>query len=97
MTRMNNLEIKIYYNEKFICSHPRSYLKNKIFTTEGHREGLIARKPEVLGGGLEGGSAENEGPGEGNNLEVPESLDCQGESRSQNADDLKQDQDGKVP
>lgn len=43
--RVNNLEIKVYYNEKFICSHPRSYLKNKVFTTEGHRAGLIARKP----------------------------------------------------
>jgi transposase len=43
--RVNNLEIKIYYNEKFICSHERSYLKNQVFTTEGHRTGLIARKP----------------------------------------------------
>lgn len=43
--RVNNLEIKIYYNEKFICSHPRSYLKNKVFTTEGHRAGLMERKP----------------------------------------------------
>jgi transposase len=43
--RVNNLEMKIYYNEKFICSHARSYLKNKVFTTEGHRACLIARKP----------------------------------------------------
>lgn len=43
--RANNLEIKIYYNEKFICSHARSYLKNKVFTTEAHRTGLIERKP----------------------------------------------------
>lgn len=43
--RVNNLGLKIYYNEKFICSHPRSYLKNKIFTTEAHRAGLLERKP----------------------------------------------------
>lgn len=43
--RVNNLEIRVYYNEKFICSHERSYLKNKVFTHEVHRAGLIARKP----------------------------------------------------
>lgn len=43
--RVNHLEIKIYYNEKFICSHSRSYLKNKVFTTEKHRTGLLDRKP----------------------------------------------------
>jgi transposase len=238
--RVNNLEIKIYYNEKFICSHPRSYLKNKVFTTEGHRAGLIARKPgstreswqlgyvkglgpkmaeyvelvrqgprslkneltklialttvygeemvltacaeclgaglvgvdnvelylkrrhhpsstvmqlapihfeseklnrvhpavdlrkydallfevenqargslgdedgnaratgervyrteaEIVGGGFEGRSAENERSGAGNNLEVPESLDREGEGGSQNADDPKQDPNGEVP
>jgi transposase len=43
--RVNPIEIKVYYHEKFICSHPRSYLKNKVFTTEVHREGILARKP----------------------------------------------------
>lgn len=43
--RTNNLELKIYYNEKLICSHGRSYLKNKVFTTEVHRAGLLERKP----------------------------------------------------
>ena len=43
--RINPLEIKVYYHEKFICSHQRSYLKNKVFTNEAHREGLLARKP----------------------------------------------------
>lgn len=43
--RVNSHELKIYYNEKFICSHARSYLKNKVFTTEVHRAGLLARKP----------------------------------------------------
>jgi len=43
--RVNNRDFKVYYNEKFICSHPRSYLKNQVFTTEGHRAGLLERKP----------------------------------------------------
>lgn len=43
--RVNDHAIKVYYNQKFICSHIRSYLKNKIFTTESHRAGLIERKP----------------------------------------------------
>lgn len=43
--RVNDLEMKVYYNEKFICSHQRSYLKGRVFTTEAHRTGLIERKP----------------------------------------------------
>ena len=43
--RVNSRELKIYYNEKYICHHARSYLKNKVFTVEAHREGLLERKP----------------------------------------------------
>jgi transposase len=43
--RVNQNELKVYYHEKFICSHRRSYLKNKVFTTEAHRTGLLERKP----------------------------------------------------
>jgi transposase len=43
--RVNSYELKVYYNEKFICSHQRSYLKNMVFTTEVHRAGLLERKP----------------------------------------------------
>lgn len=43
--RVNNEELRVYYNEKFICSHARSYLKNKVFTNEAHRTGLLERKP----------------------------------------------------
>jgi transposase len=43
--RVNSRELKVYYNEKFICSHERSYLKNKVFTREVHRTGLLERKP----------------------------------------------------
>jgi hypothetical protein len=43
--RVNNQSIKVYYNEKFVAAHGRSYLKNKVFTIEGHRAGLLERKP----------------------------------------------------
>lgn len=43
--RVNGREVKIYYNEKFICLHARSYLKNKVFTAEVHKAGLLERKP----------------------------------------------------
>lgn len=46
--RVNANEIKIYYFEKFITSHPRSYLKNKVFTREEHRQGLLERKPGAV-------------------------------------------------
>jgi hypothetical protein len=28
-----------------VCSHARSFLKNKVFTTESHQAGLLERKP----------------------------------------------------
>lgn len=43
--RVSSREIKVYYNQKFICGHARSYLKNRVFTTEPHRAGLLERKP----------------------------------------------------
>ncbi len=45
--RVNPVELKIYYHEKLICGHARSYLKNQVITTEGHRAGLLERKPGV--------------------------------------------------
>ena len=43
--RVNDRGLKVYYREKLICSHERSYLKGKVYTKEGHREGLLKRKP----------------------------------------------------
>ena len=34
--RVNPYDLKVYYNEKFICSHPRSYLKNRVFKGPVH-------------------------------------------------------------
>lgn len=43
--RVNPRELKVFYNDKFICGHERSYLKFKVFTHEHHRTGLLERKP----------------------------------------------------
>lgn len=45
--RVNPREIKVFYHQKFICSHGRSYRKNQVLTTESHRAGLLERKPGV--------------------------------------------------
>jgi transposase len=45
--RVNPREIKVFYHQKLICSHPRSYRKNQVITTEAHRAGLLERKPGV--------------------------------------------------
>lgn len=37
--------IKIYYHDKYIFSHQRSYLKHKVFTQDVHQRGLLDRKP----------------------------------------------------
>jgi hypothetical protein len=38
-------QIKVYYNERIVTGHPRSYQKNRVFTIEAHRTGLLERKP----------------------------------------------------
>lgn len=43
--RINADHLKVFYNEKFVCAHARSYQKHKVFTTEAHRQGLLERKP----------------------------------------------------
>jgi transposase len=43
--RINAKTIKVYYQEKYVAGHERSYLKNKVFTNPKHQEGLLSRKP----------------------------------------------------
>lgn len=43
--RINAKSIKIYYQEKYVAGHERSYLKNKVFTNPKHQEGLLSKKP----------------------------------------------------
>jgi len=43
--RIDAQSIMVYYQEKFVAGHERSYLKNKVFTNQKHQEGLLSRKP----------------------------------------------------
>ena len=38
-------QIKCFYHERSVTTHTRSYLKNKVFTHDAHRQGLLERKP----------------------------------------------------
>lgn len=49
--RINPQLIKIFYNERMVAFHTRSYLKNQVFTLPSHKAGLLERKP---GGSREG-------------------------------------------
>ena len=43
--RSNAEEIKIFYNERFITSHVRSFKKHQLFTKPEHQSSLLERKP----------------------------------------------------
>lgn len=46
--RINDKSIKMYYQEKYVAGHERSYLKNKVFTNPKHQESLLNRKPGAI-------------------------------------------------
>lgn len=46
--RINEKTIKVYYHEKYVAGHERSYFKNKVFTNPKHQEGLLAKKPGAV-------------------------------------------------
>jgi transposase len=43
--RSNDSEIRIFYNERFVASHARSFKKYQSFTTPEHQAKLLERKP----------------------------------------------------
>ena len=43
--RVSDQWIKVFYNEKFICRHERSYKKHQVITQSVHGQGLLERKP----------------------------------------------------
>lgn len=47
--RSNESEIKVFYNERFIASHARSYKKHQIFSKPEHQNSLLDRKPGATG------------------------------------------------
>ena len=46
--RINEKTLKVYYHEKYVAGHERSYLKYKVFTNPKHQEGLLAKKPGAV-------------------------------------------------
>jgi transposase len=46
--RIDDKSLKMYYQEKNVAGHVRSYLKNKVFTNPKHQESLLARKPGAV-------------------------------------------------
>ena len=46
--RIDAKTIKVYYYEKYVAGHERSYLKNKVYTNPKHQDGLLARKPGAM-------------------------------------------------
>lgn len=42
--RINAEKIRVFYNERFIAAHDRSYRKHQVITIEQHRTGLLERK-----------------------------------------------------
>ncbi len=43
--KVSNEQISVYYHEKIVTGHPRSYQKAQVFTKENHRQGVLAHKP----------------------------------------------------
>ncbi len=60
--RVNPDHFKIFYHDRIITSHPRSYKKNQVLTTESHRSGLLERKPGAGRDTWQVGAVKNIGP-----------------------------------
>jgi transposase len=43
--KSDEAEIKIFYNERFVAKHPRSYKKHQTLSQADHVKGLLERKP----------------------------------------------------
>ena len=67
--RVNAQTIKVFYNERFIGFHPRSYRKNQVITDERHKTGLLDRKPGQAREGWQLACVKNIGP------KMPEYID----------------------
>lgn len=60
--RVNANEITVFYNDKFITKHARSYKKNQNFTKPEHVKGLLDRKPGASRDGWQLAGVKNLGP-----------------------------------
>ena len=60
--RVTAQTIKLFYNERFIGFHLRSYLKNQVITDDRHKAGLLERKPGNSREGWQLACVKNIGP-----------------------------------
>jgi len=62
--RINGEKIRVFYNERQVCSHDRLYRKHQVVTIEPHRAGLLERKGggERARDGWQLAAAKNIGP-----------------------------------
>jgi hypothetical protein len=60
--RVNSNEIKVYYNERFVTCHDRSYKKQQTLSKPEHSEGLLARKPGAARDGWQLHAVKSLGP-----------------------------------
>lgn len=68
--RVNPQLIKLFYNERLVAFHTRSYLKNQVFTLPSHQQGLLERKPGASREGWQLACVKNIGPKMGEYLEL---------------------------
>lgn len=60
--RVDSDSVRTYYDGQFVCSHPRSYLKHKVFTNLEHQKGLLDRKPGATREGWQIAAVKSIGP-----------------------------------
>ncbi len=60
--RINDREIRFFYNERLVAQHQRSYRKNQVITKSEHSKGLLERKPGGTKDGWQLAAVKNLGP-----------------------------------
>ena len=55
-------QIKIYYHERIVTGHERSYRKGQVFTREAHQQGVLERKPGASKDSWQLAAVKNIGP-----------------------------------
>ena len=60
--RINSNDIKVFYNERFVTRHDRSYKKHQVISRIEHSEGLLARKPGAASDGWQITAVKSLGP-----------------------------------
>jgi len=68
--RVNSREIKVFYNERFVTRHERSYKKQQTISQPEHVEGLMARKPGAAREGWQMQAVKSIGASMGSYLEL---------------------------